>query len=104
PLAIPLPSTASLASGSASFGGFVRTYGAVRLPVSVHHRRASLDFRLPAAVWGFLFPRQTQELSVPAQGAYEYARVSDRGAHKRLAISTLPVFPSAYFDSVVTPE
>ena len=74
-------------------------------PTSRVRASSACVLRLPAAVWGFLFPRQTQDLPVPAQGAYVYAQgLRPRGAHKRLAISTLPVFPSAYFDSVGTPE
>ena len=44
PLASPLPSTTSLASSPASFGGFAGTTGSWLLPVTVHHRCTSWDF------------------------------------------------------------
>ena len=49
--------------------------------------------------------RQSRDLPVPAQGACVHAQgLRPRRVQKRLAISTLPVLPSAWFDNVGTPK
>src|SRR5437016_8983536 len=89
-------------------GGFVRQlrkyYGTVRLPVSVHHRCASLDFPMRSGIPS-LPDKQTRDLPVSAQDAYVHAQgLRPRGVQKRLAIPTPPVLPSAQFNNVGTPE
>src|SRR4030095_15876797 len=71
-------------------------------PTSCACASSACVLRLPdaSALW-----RKTQDLPVPAQGAYVHAQgLRPRGVQKRLAISTPPVLPSDYFDSVGTPE
>src|SRR6058998_3316590 len=98
PLASPLPSTASLASGSASFGGFVGTMG---LPTSRGRASSGCVLGLSDAVCAS--HRQTRDLPASAQGACVHAQgLRPRQVQKHLAIPTLPVLPSAPFKSVGT--
>jgi hypothetical protein len=76
-------------------------YGAVRLPVLVHHRRASSDF----ATRPWCAPRQARDLPVPGRDASTRARgLRPRRVCIRLAITTNAVWPSALFDDVGTLE
>src|SRR6266540_6129741 len=77
-----------------------RYYGAVRLPMPVHHRRASLDFPMRSGV--FSSPDRHRISRFPLKVLTCMHRVSDRAESKSVAISTPPVLPSAYFDSVGT--
>ena len=80
PLASPLPSTDSLASGLASFVGFSGTMGLSDLPVPVHHRLASLDFPMRS-----VFPSPTDRHGIsrlPLKVLARMLRVLDRAGSK----------------------
>ena len=93
PLATSLPSTAALAV----MLGLVRRlrwyYGAVRLPVTVHHRGTSLDFPMRSV---FISTDSHGLSRLPLKVLACMLRVSDRArVQKRLAFATPPVLPSA---------
>src|SRR5437016_8905748 len=93
PLASPLPSTASLASGPTSFGGFAGTMGLSDFPCPCI---IGCVLGLSDAVCNLFSHRQARDLPVSAQGACVHAQgLRPRQVHKRLAIPTLPVSPSA---------
>ena len=76
-------------------------YEAVRLPVLVHHRRASADF----AMRPWCVPRQARDLPVPGRDASARARgLRPRRVRIHLALAMDAMWPSAYFHSVGTLE
>jgi len=96
----PLPSLPHL---RCLFRGVVRRvrgyYGAVRLPVLVHHRRMSSDFSMRP----WCAPRHARDLPVPGQDASARARgLRPRRVRNHLAIAMDPMWPSALFDGVGT--
>ena len=79
----------------------LRYYEAVRLPVLVHHRRASSDF----AMRPWCAPRQARDLPVPTRDASARARgLRPRRVRGRLATTMVSMWPSALFHSVSTLE
>src|SRR5439155_14443585 len=102
---VPLGLLPSLPCLRGPFRGLVRQlpryYGAVRLPVLVHHRRASSDFSMRP----WCAPRQARDLPVPGRDASARARgLRPRRVLVHLAVAMDAMWPSARFHSVGTLE
>src|SRR5439155_13887300 len=102
---VPLGPLPSLPRLRCLFRGVVRRvpgyYGAVRLPVLVHHRRVSSDFSMRP----WCAPRQARDLPVPRRDASARARgLRPRRVRDCLARATVVMWPSALFHSVGTLE
>jgi hypothetical protein len=78
---------------------FLRYYGSVRLPTSVHRCRAPLRFTARPSLFG-----QTGDLPVPMQKASRRAQgLRPRGANTLLALTKRIVLPSMQVDAVGAP-
>jgi hypothetical protein len=101
PLASPLPSTPpwpSQAQPRSAASSVLRNCPTSRLRAS-----SACVLGLSDAVCDFLSHRRTRDLPVSAQGACVHAQgLRPRRVQKRLALTTLPVLPSASFNGVGT--
>jgi len=78
---------------------FLRYYGSVRLPTSVHRCRAPLRFTARPSLFG-----QTGDLPVPVQKASRRAQgLRPREANALLALTKCIVLPSVHHDAVGAP-
>jgi hypothetical protein len=78
---------------------FLRYYGSVRLPTSVHRCRAPLRFTARPSLFG-----QTWDLPVPVRKASRRAQgLRPRGVNSLLAMSKRLILPSGQDDAVGTP-
>ncbi len=93
----PLPPPSSLSPPLVRL--FLRYYGSVRLPTSVHRCRAPLRFTARPSLFG-----QTWDLPVPVQKASRHAQgLRPRGVNTLLALAKRIMLPSVRHKAVGTP-